>query len=67
MTRFKYVRIAFALFGAGRTDEAFSYLEKAYEERSSNILYFRVWPWFREARQNAKWASLERQFGLPKN
>jgi adenylate cyclase len=61
------VRMAFALFGAGRTDEAFSYLEKAYEERSSNILYFRVWPWFREARQNAKWTSLERRFDLPKN
>ena len=61
------VRIAFALFGTGRTDEAFGYLEKAYEERSSNILYFRVWPWFREARQNEKWASLERHFDLPKD
>ncbi len=61
------VKIAFAFFGAGRIDEAFSYLEKGYEERSDTILYFREHPGFEKLLKNPRWASLEKRLGLSKN
>ena len=56
--------IAFALFGAGRVDEAFSHLEEAYAERSHLLLYFRTMPWLREFWNDPRWGSLESRLGL---
>ena len=58
------VKVAFALFGAGRIDEAFSYLEKGYEENSDTILYFREHPGFEDFRKDPRWVSLEKRLGL---
>jgi len=58
------VTIAFALFGTGRTDEAFSYLERGYEERSHFFLYFRTMPWFKDYWGDPRWASFESRLGL---
>ena len=60
-------KIAFALFGAGRVDEAFSYLEKSYDERADQILYFRTHPGFEDFLRDPRWASLEKRLGLSKN
>ncbi len=59
------VDIASALFGAGRTDEAFNYLEKGYEEKSDEILYFREAPWFKGVQKDPRWAVFESRLGLP--
>src|SRR3989442_9308776 len=53
------VKIAFALFGAGRIAEVFSYLEKGYEERSDTILYSRGHPGFEKFLKDPRWASCE--------
>ncbi|TLY14787.1 MAG: tetratricopeptide repeat protein [Thaumarchaeota archaeon] len=61
-----YSRMAVALFAIGSADEAFSYLEKAYQERSSQISEIRIFPWFSEFRKDPRWASLEKRMGLRK-
>ena len=61
------VKIGFALFGAGRIDEAFSYLEKGYEERSDTILYSRGHQGFKKFLKDPRWASLEKRLGLSNN
>jgi adenylate cyclase len=57
--------LAVALYSVGRTDEAFSYLEKAYEEREYSLAYIKVFPWYSEFRKDPRWASLERGMRLP--
>jgi Flp pilus assembly protein TadD len=59
--------VAVALFGVGSTDEAFRYLEKAYEERASSIPYIRVFPWFSEFRKDPRWTPFEKRMGFGKN
>ena len=56
--------VATVLFGLGRSDEAFEYLEKAFLARSSHLFYFRNFPWFEKFRADPRWASLERRIGL---
>jgi TolB-like protein len=58
------VWMAEALFGAGRLDEAFSYLERGYQDRTDQILYCRWRPWFKDLRRDPRWASFERRLGL---
>jgi tetratricopeptide (TPR) repeat protein len=58
------VEIAQVLLTLGKTDEAFDYLGKAEEDRSSRILFFRVWPWFSEFRKDPRWISIERRMNL---
>jgi serine/threonine-protein kinase len=58
------VGIAFALFGAGRIDEGFSYLEMGYQDRSDTILYFESYPWFKQWREDPRWASIEKRLGI---
>jgi adenylate cyclase len=57
-------QIAYALFGTGRKDEAFSYLEKAYHERSYIIPYLNWWPWFGEIRRDPKFVEFMKKIGL---
>ncbi len=59
------VKIAFALFGAGRRDEAFDNLEKGYEDGSDTILYFRSHLGFEDFTKDTRWVSLEKRLGLP--
>ena len=61
------VFIAQALFGAGRVDEAFGYVEKGYQERTDLILQLRWWPWFKVLRKDPRWASFNKRLGLPEN
>ncbi len=56
--------VAGVLFSLGRSDEAFEYLDKAFEERSSSLFYFRNFPWFEKFRADPRWASLEKRIGL---
>ncbi|OLE73417.1 MAG: hypothetical protein AUI36_00625 [Cyanobacteria bacterium 13_1_40CM_2_61_4] len=65
-TYIDHSRMAASLFAIGSTDEAFSYLEKAYQERSSGISEIRIYPWFSEFRKDQRWASLEKRMGLRK-
>ena len=58
------VTIAFALFGTGRTDEAFSFLEKGYNEASHLLFYFRTMPWFKQVWGDPRWVSFEERLGL---
>ena len=58
------VEIAQVLLSLGRTDEAFDYLGKMDEDRSSRVLFFRMWPWFSEFRKDPRWVSIERRMGL---
>ena len=58
--------VAAVLFGLERRDEAFEYLDKAFEEHSSSLFYFRSFPWFEKFRADPRWASLEKRMGLRK-
>jgi adenylate cyclase len=58
--------VATVLFGLERSDEAFNYMEKAFEEHSIGIFYFRSFPWFEKFRADPRWASLEKRMGLSK-
>jgi Flp pilus assembly protein TadD len=65
-TNLDEARLARALIGVGRTDEAFDHLEKAFWERSSAILYFRHLPGTSQVLKDPRWISLEERIGLPK-
>jgi len=56
--------VAEVLLGLERRDEAFEYLDKAVEERSTRLFYLRNFPWFRKFRADPRWASLEKRIGL---
>ena len=58
------VWLATLLFGLGRSDEAFEYLERAFEERSNQLLYFRNYPWLEKFRADPRWISIEKRVGL---
>ena len=58
--------VAAVLFGLERRDEALEYLDKAFEEHSSSLFYFRSFPWFEKFRADPRWASLEKRMGLRK-
>ena len=58
------VEIAQVLFALGRVDEAFSYLKRAEEDRSSRLLWFSIWPWFKEFRNNPIWHEIESRIGI---
>ena len=60
------VSVAFALFGSGRADEAFAYMEKGFGERSHLFLYFRTKPWFNRYLSDPRWLAFESKLRLPK-
>ncbi|MDA4121172.1 MAG: tetratricopeptide repeat protein [Thaumarchaeota archaeon] len=59
------VSMAMALIGVGRIDEAFSYLEKGYVDRSDTLLFVAFYPWFKEFRKDPRWLDLFKRFGIP--
>lgn len=64
------VQMAQILFTLGNSDEAFDVLERAYEDKSiftnhaSDLAALRLFPWFRGARADSRWAPFERRLGL---
>lgn len=57
---------AMVKFQLGERDEAISWLQRAYREHDSMLLYFREWPWLAEFRSDPKWLEIERKMGLAK-
>ncbi len=57
-------QLAKILFGLGRVDEGFRYLNGAFEERSIGFLDFATAPWFAKVREDGRWAVLARRAGL---
>jgi len=54
------------LYGAlGERDNAFAWLEKAYEERDPELTYIKVGPRFEPLRHDARFQKLVRRIGLP--
>jgi len=64
------VQLAEISFALKRNNEGYAYLEKAYHDKSiftnhaSDLAALRFYPWFRMAREDPRWGSLERQLGL---
>jgi len=59
--------IQFALVhcGLGRTDETFSWLDKAFAERSPIMAYLKVEPWFDPLRADSRFADLLQRLNIP--
>ena len=51
--------------GLGEKDQAFTWLEKAYEERTSRLGYLKVEPLWDPLRSDPRFADLVRRIGLP--
>lgn len=49
----------------GEKDEAFEFLEAAYQERASLLIYLGVRPTFDNIRSDPRYADLLRRMGLP--
>ena len=58
--------IAYALFGIGRKDEGFDYLEKAYQERSKMIPYLNWWSFYSlgEMKRDPRFVTFMKKIGL---
>jgi len=52
-------------FALGQKDEAFAWLEKAYQAKSDSLLYLRCWPEFDRLRADHRFADLVRRVGIP--
>jgi serine/threonine protein kinase/tetratricopeptide (TPR) repeat protein len=51
--------------GLGEKDQAFDWLQKAYEDRSAWLVYLRVDPFFDPVRSDPRFIDLTRRVGLP--
>ena len=51
--------------GLGERDQAFAWLERAYEERDASLVYLKVESWFEPIRSDPRLAALARRIGLP--
>ncbi len=58
--------VAMVKFGLGERDEAFGWLDRAYQEHDGFLLYFRVFPWCAEYRTDPRWLEIEQKMGLSK-
>ena len=58
-------RIALIYAGLGDKDQAFAWLEKAYDERSFNMTWLKVEPRWDSLRSDPRFADLVRRLGLP--
>jgi tetratricopeptide (TPR) repeat protein len=56
--------IALIYSGLGETDEAFKWLEKAYTDHSTEMIYFKVEPMLQPLRSDPRYAVLLRRMGL---
>jgi TolB-like protein/Tfp pilus assembly protein PilF len=57
--------IANAYFAAGRRDEGFAWLERAYQERANNIAYLAVEPHYDPVRDDLRFQEILRRIGMP--
>jgi tetratricopeptide (TPR) repeat protein len=57
--------IAMIYVGLGEKDQAFSWLEKAFEERSSWLQWFKTDPMLDSLRSDPRYADLLRRIGVP--
>ncbi len=58
--------IAFIYIALGEKDQAFNWLEKAYEERSTQMVWLNVEPKFDPLRADARFMALVKKVGLQK-
>ncbi|HYA25078.1 MAG TPA: protein kinase [Terriglobales bacterium] len=49
----------------GEKGKAFTLLEQGYQEKSANMAYIKVFPWFDSLRSDPRYADLLRRMGLP--
>ena len=49
----------------GVKDEAFSWLERAYEKRSQFLMYLQIYPWFDGLRSDQRYLDLIKRMGFP--
>ena len=59
--------IAVIHLGLGEKDQAFDWMQKAYEDRSAWLVYLKVDPLFDPVRGDARFADLLRRVGLAGN
>jgi tetratricopeptide (TPR) repeat protein len=67
LSRTRYVNpfeIALVHIGLGRTDEAFRWLDRAYEDRSDLLVYLGVDPRLDSVRSDPRFEALVRRVGL---
>jgi eukaryotic-like serine/threonine-protein kinase len=57
--------LAWVYIGLGNRDQAFVWLEKAYQERSNYLVYFKVNPIADSLRSDPRFGDLVRRVGLP--
>ncbi|HEY3125259.1 MAG TPA: protein kinase [Thermoanaerobaculia bacterium] len=57
--------IAIVYTGLGEKDEAFAWLDKAYEERTPFVLFLKPSPYYDPLRADSRFAELLRRVGLP--
>jgi len=48
-----------------KKDQAFSDLERAYEQRSSSMVYLKIDPWWNEVQSDPRYQDVLRRIGLP--
>jgi serine/threonine-protein kinase len=58
--------IAWLFIAAGQKDQAFKWLEKAYQQRSPDLLWLGVWPTWESLRTDPRYGDLLRRIGLPR-
>jgi len=61
------VALAQIHYSLGQYDEAFGYLERAYEERSADLAYIVTSPPMSDLRKDPRWVSFEKRLGLVGN
>jgi tetratricopeptide (TPR) repeat protein len=59
------IYFAYVYAGLRRNDEAFSWLERAFEERHSDLIFLRVQPEWDPIRNDPRLADLIRRVGIP--
>lgn len=65
-------QLAQVLFALGENDKAFSYLERAYADKSiftnhaGDFASLRFLPWFSSARNDPRWTAFEAKLGFPR-
>jgi tetratricopeptide (TPR) repeat protein len=57
--------IAIVYAGLGEKEQAFEWLDKAYNGQDSNLVYLKVDPMFDNLRSDPRYADLLRRVGLP--
>ena len=56
--------LAIVYVSLGNKDQAFSYLEQAYQERSYQMVWLKVDPWCDDLRSDPRFEALLRRVGL---